>query len=345
MATPYHYRAHRHLICIDPANAARPHPTVTHSTLPAPLVSVGMPVHNGSGHIERAIESLLRQTFRDFELIIADNASTDNTQALCERYARRDKRVRYIRQPENIGAPRNWNSLVHVAQGTFFKWASASDECAPEFIAKCVAALQADSGAVLAFGRTRFIDEDGTLLDTYDGDFSVTASTPSARFEYVCSHLVLNNAQSGLMRLDDLRKTALDRLYPHGDPVLTAELALHGRCLLLPDVLLFRRTGRGNFTPQRTLAELTRIYDPRRNKPMMLIRGRKHWDYLTLALKAQISWSERLRTARYALRRAVLDRELWLEMPRLLKRLLLARTTPGWCASFTLTDSKHRQRL
>jgi glycosyltransferase involved in cell wall biosynthesis len=306
---------------------------MAHPDCIAPLVSVGMPVFDGARHIERAIESLLAQSFTDLELIISDNASRDSTQALCERYAQLDARIRYIRQPENIGAPRNWNAVVEAARGTFFKWASASDECAPEFVAECVAELRANPDAVLAFGRTRFIDEDGALLDIYDGDFSVTAVTPSARFSYVCSHLVLNNAQSGLIRLDALRKTALDRLYPHGDPVLMAELVLHGCWRLLPDVLLYRRTGSGNFTPQRTLAEITRLYDPRRKKPMVLIKGRKHWDYITLAVKAPIAFSERLRVARYALKRAWGERrEIRLELMRLIKRILYASPTTWWRA-------------
>lgn len=295
--------------------------TPSPSTLP--LVSIGMPVFNGGRYIERAIESLLAQSFGDFELIISDNASSDNTRALCERYARLDARVRYLRQPENIGAPRNYNVVVHEARGTFFKWSSASDEVAADFLAQCVAVLQADSGAVLAFGRTRFVDEDGTLLDVYDGDFSVTAATPSERFEYVCSHLVLNNAQSALIRLDALRRTALDRLYPHGDPVLMAELALQGRWHLLPDVLAFRRTGRDHFTPQRTLAEITRIYDPRRTRPMVLIHWRRHWDYCTVAFHAPIPWGERWRTVRHALARATRERRaLWGDLRRTARQTL-----------------------
>lgn len=280
---------------------------MTKSPCPQPLVSIGMPVYNGARYIERAIESLRAQTFGDFELIISDNASTDDTRLLCERYAQLDPRIRYVHQPENIGAPRNYNVVVHEARGTYFKWSSASDEVSPDCLAKCVAALEADSGAVLAFGHTRFVEEDGTLLDVYGGDFSVTGATPSERFEFVCSHLVLNNAQNALIRLDVLRKTKLDRLYPHGDPVLMAELALHGRWHLLPDVLLHRRTGRDHFTPQRTLAEITRIYDPQRTRPMALIIWRRHWDYCTVALDAPISWSERLRAMSFALGRAFRD--------------------------------------
>ncbi len=301
---------------------------MTHSPCTKPLVSVGMPVFNGGRYTERAIESLLAQSLGDFELIISDNASTDDTRALCERYARLDARVRYLRQPENIGAPRNYNVVVHEARGTFFKWSSASDEVAADCLAKCMATLRADSRAVLAFGRTRFIDEDGTLLDVYDGDFSVTGATPSERFEFVCSHLVLNNAQSALIRLDALRRTALDRLYPHGDPVLMAELALQGRWHLLPDVLVYRRTGRDNFTPQRTLAEITRIYDPRRTRPMLLINWRRHWDYCTVALDAPIPWAERLRTVRYALAQATRDRRaLWGDVRRMVKHVISLRAT------------------
>jgi glycosyltransferase involved in cell wall biosynthesis len=297
----------------------------------SPVVSLGLPVYNGERFLEEAVESILGQTYSDFELIISDNASTDNTQDLCERYVQRDARIRYMRQPENMGAPRNWDAVVHAAKGTFFKWASASDECDPEFISKCLAAMQADSGAVLAFGRTRFIDEEGTLLDIYDGDFAVTDPTPSARFEFVCSHLVLNNAESGLIRLDALRNTALHRRYPHSDPVLMAELALHGRWVLLPDVLLFRRTGRNNFTPHRTLAEITRIYDPKRKRPMVLIWGRRHLDYLTLSLKAPLPQGERRRVAIYALRRAWAHRYvLCREMGRLVALpILLAAKNCG----------------
>lgn len=299
---------------------------MTHPPRTKPLVSIGMPVFNGGRYLERAIESLLAQSLGDFELIISDNASTDNTRALCERYARLDARIRYLRQAENIGAPRNYNVVVHEARGSFFKWASASDEVAADLLAKCVAALQADDGAVLAFGRTRFIDEAGTLLDVYDGDFSVTAATPSERFDYVCRHLVLNNAQSALIRLDALRRTALDRTYPHGDPVLMAELALQGRWHLLPDILAYRRTGRDHFTPQRTLAEITRIYDPRRTRPLMLIHWRRHWDYCTVALHAPIPWGERLRAVRHALARATRDRRaLGSDVKRTLRQLLPRR--------------------
>lgn len=92
-----------------------------------PKVSIGMPVFNGEKYICEAIDSLLAQTFRDFELIISDNASTDATQAICEEYACRDLRIRYVRQPENRGAPANFQFVLDEAVGEYFMWAAADD--------------------------------------------------------------------------------------------------------------------------------------------------------------------------------------------------------------------------
>ena len=125
---------------------------------PHPVVSIGVPVYNTERFIAGALDSLLAQTFADFELIISDNASTDGTREICESYAARDSRIRYIRQSENIGLPRNWNAVVHAASGEFFKWASASDCCAPTMVERCVAALRADDSAVLCYGKTQMMD-------------------------------------------------------------------------------------------------------------------------------------------------------------------------------------------
>lgn len=92
-----------------------------------PQISIGMPVYNGAQYIREALDSLLGQTFTDFELIISDNASTDATQSICEEYARRDPRVRYLRQAANKGALANFQFVLDQAQGEFFMWAAADD--------------------------------------------------------------------------------------------------------------------------------------------------------------------------------------------------------------------------
>lgn len=86
-----------------------------------------MPVYNGKAFIREAIDSLLAQTFTDFELIISDNASTDGTDASCRKYAERDSRIRYVRQPENRGAVTNFQFVLDEAVGKYFMWAAADD--------------------------------------------------------------------------------------------------------------------------------------------------------------------------------------------------------------------------
>jgi len=93
----------------------------------APTVSIGMPVYNGERFITEAIDSILAQTFTDFELIISDNASTDGTEAICNVYAARDSRIRYFRQSKNYGALFNFKFVLNEAQGLYFKWAATDD--------------------------------------------------------------------------------------------------------------------------------------------------------------------------------------------------------------------------
>jgi len=101
-----------------------------------PTVSIGMPVYNGEKHIREALDSLLAQTYTDFELIISDNASTDATSEICKEYASRDNRIRYIRQPKNQGAPFNFHFVLKESKGKYFMWAAHDDNRLPQHIEK-----------------------------------------------------------------------------------------------------------------------------------------------------------------------------------------------------------------
>lgn len=274
-----------------------------------PLVSIGVPVFNAERFLTRALDSLLGQTLSDLELIISDNASTDNTQAICEDYVRRDRRVRYIRQQSNIGAPRNWNAVVYEARGVFFKWASANDYCAPAMLERCVGAMQIDPGIVLCYGRTELVDENEQPIEIYGGDMSFEEDRPSERFARVCARLSMNNAQCGVFRLDALRRTRLDRMYPSGDLALMVELALYGRFRMMPDVFLFRRQSRGTFTSMLAPLDQQRVYDPSAKKPMKLLRTRRHLDNMVSVACAPISVVEKLRAWWFSLRLIRWDRE------------------------------------
>jgi glycosyltransferase involved in cell wall biosynthesis len=287
----------------------------TDTVAPRPLVSIGVPVYNADRFLKRALDSLLGQTLSDFELIISDNASTDGTQAIGEDYARRDRRVRYIRQPTNLGAPRNWNVVAREARGVFFKWASGSDYCAPVMLEKCVAAMQADGAVVLCYGRTQLVDEHEQPLEVYESDLAFDEDRPSERFARVSALMALNNAQCGVIRRDSLRLTRLDRLYPSGDMALMAELSLYGKFRLVPEVLLFRRQSTGTFTSMLTPLERQRVYDPGAKAPMAFIRGRRHLDNIVSIARAPVPAVEKFRAYRSELRQLRWDRvHLWREL-------------------------------
>jgi glycosyltransferase involved in cell wall biosynthesis len=97
------------------------------------LVSIGLPVYNAGQYLEEALDSILAQTFEDFELIISDNGSTDNTEAICWSYARRDQRIRYFRNETNLGAAWNFNRVFELASGKYFKWTARRSICADLF--------------------------------------------------------------------------------------------------------------------------------------------------------------------------------------------------------------------
>lgn len=110
-----------------------------------PTVSIGMPVYNGEKYIRDALDSLLAQTYTDFELIISDNASTDSTEQICREYATRDARIRYVRQPKNRGAAANFKFVLDEAVGEFFMWAAYDDLWKPSFISNAIIAMNDES--------------------------------------------------------------------------------------------------------------------------------------------------------------------------------------------------------
>jgi glycosyltransferase involved in cell wall biosynthesis len=282
-----------------------------------PEVSVGMPVYNAERFIAPALDSLLGQSFSDFELIISDNASTDATGEICRRYAAADARIRYLRQERNLGAARNWNLVVELAHGRYFKWASANDCCEPQMLQLCVAALRQDASLALCYGHTALMSDDGVITSVYDRDPGITETSPALRFRRAIDDLHMNNAQAGLIRLDLLRQTAGDRDYAAGDMVLMAELALLGGYRLLPQVLLQRRMGQQSATKFLSAQALQAFFTPGRGRGRLL-SWRRFADYAGVALRAPISWHERLRAL------AVLPRRMYWARRELLGDLVAA---------------------
>ena len=208
-----------------------------------PRVSIGLPVRNGERYLPEALDAILAQSFSDFELIISDNASTDATPTICKNYANRDPRIRYYRNRENVGAAKNFNFVFRQSFGRYFKW-SAHDDCiAPNFLSKCVDALDNDSACVLSQSMVRLISSKGDVLSDYKSRYSGTSSDmPSHRFaQIIMNEPFLCFEIFGVIRADVLRRTPLMGGYVASDRVLLAELSLYGRFHEVPNYLFFSR--------------------------------------------------------------------------------------------------------
>ena len=265
-----------------------------------PRVSIGMPVYNGQTFLRAAIDSILAQTFEDFELVICDNASTDATEQICRDYAARDARVRYVRNPTNLGAAPNFNRAFELSRAPYFKWMAVDDLIGPAYLARCVAALDAKPAAAMAYPRALVTDlADRPIEFATNGptsrrsDLAIGITTPDGR-AVTRGHLYdpprrLDHADPvvrlrevlfetdwafemfGLMRAGALRRTPLNRGYYGSDQALLAAMALCGPWVEVPEVLFFRRwhPGQSRDIPARERATW-----------MDASRARSHWAWL-----------------------------------------------------------------
>lgn len=129
-----------------------------------PKVSIGMPVYNGERFIRKALDSLLAQTFTDFELIISDNASDDDTQSICNEYSKKYPRIKYVRHKKNLGAHWNFNFVTQNAKGKFITWLAHDDILEPMFLEETVQYMSQKPSTVLVASDFGIIDQNGTEL-------------------------------------------------------------------------------------------------------------------------------------------------------------------------------------
>lgn len=209
-----------------------------------PRVTVGLPVFDSERFLEQTLQSILAQTYADFELLISDNVSSDATPEIARDFCRRDRRVRYFRNDVNIGADRNYNRCIELARGDYFWGIGYDDLVDPTYLERCMAILEADPSIACCHTRMYRIDGSGNVIGEFEGhDFSA-APSPHERFAdaigapwtIVCH---------GVLRVSTLRKTRLLIAHPAADTVLQAEVALHGKLYEIPEPLFFHRVPSG----------------------------------------------------------------------------------------------------
>ena len=259
-----------------------------------PIISIGMPAFNSERWLASSIESILEQTFTNIELIISDNASTDNTADRCEIYAQQDDRVRYYRNSENIGVTENYNAVVKHARGKYFKWASTNDYCDKTMLQKCFNRLESEHDAVICYTGTRLLYDDGKYVDYNDGgEFIDTCAY--LRFRSVIESMRLNNIMNGLIRTDVLKTTMLHGSYLSSDLPLMGELALRGNFVMVPEFLFYRRIGESASTNLKTHEEKLDYFDPHRRTKMLYQEWKLLSGYFRAVSRVSLPLNDKLR--------------------------------------------------
>lgn len=258
-----------------------------------PELSIGIPVYNGAQYLPLALDSILAQTYRNFEVVISDNASTDNTEAVCRAYAQRDKRILYFRQKENTGAAQNFSRTFQLSSGRFFKWAAADDVCLPAYFEQCVKELTQNDSAVLCYARTKIIDGAGTFVKDYDDGIHLDSHSACLRFRELLNRLGECNAVFGIIRSDVLARTRLIGNYIGSDICLLLELSLYGRFLELPQRLFLRRDHPGSSSADKSNGNQLQFFDPKRKGELTFPFWRRYAENLSTILRTPISWEQK----------------------------------------------------
>lgn len=272
------------------------------SSDPRPGVSIGLPVYNGEDYLAAALDSILSQTYEDFELIICDNDSTDNTEAICQGYAEQDERIRYHRNKKNLGAARNYNRTLEMARAPYFRWACHDDKLHPRCIEACIDVLNRHPEVVLAYPQTQMIDASGTPIE--DPDFVVNLDLrqrrPSQRFaEYLRRYLWGGGGGQlfGLMRTEVLRSTMRHGDFPSADLVLIGEMTLRGQIYEIPERLFLRRLHEENsiLSNDYKIEKIWEWFDPEQAERAQWLEWRWLKEYVSAINRAPLRPMETLR--------------------------------------------------
>lgn len=262
------------------------------------LVSIGMPVYNGENYIKEAIDSMLAQTFQDFELIISDNASTDNTQSICQEYALKDKRILYFRNDENIGAAKNFNRVFELSDSKYFKWASHDDRITPDFLEKAVNIMENNLDVVLCYAKTLIINEFTNSSEKLPHELILMDERPSKRYAHFMKvfrfDTLFCDPIMGLMRSEEFRKTKLLGPYQSSDMVLLSEMALRGKFYEISEYLYIKRVHPLMSRKKNpTLQTVAVWFDPANKGKIQLPRWKWFFEYLRAIKDSPVKGSER----------------------------------------------------
>jgi glycosyltransferase involved in cell wall biosynthesis len=276
---------------------------------PEPLVTVGLPVYNAERYVAHSIDSLLAQTFRSFVIAVSDNASTDATGEICQKYASRDPRIRYHRNPTNVGMAGNYNLTFSLARSKYFRWTTADDYCHPDMLQDAVEVMEADPGVSLCYPRAIFVDGEGRETGRWEDGLHLMQDDPVARFCAVVKGLGRVHHHLGLMRVDCMRRTGLIAKHVASDIGFVAEMALLGKFFQVPKYQFYRRLHEDSSSWAPDEAHQGRRYHASGVRRVPFSRVRYHWRFVQAVRRAPLSAAQRRALYRFLTRHAISDRD------------------------------------
>jgi len=228
-----------------------------------PLVTIGIPVYNGGERLRRALDAILAQEYPNLEIIISDNASTDQSPTIIREFLSRREGARTVRQEQNIGASGNFEFLMREAHGKYFFWASCDDYWHPQFVSRNVAQLESAPEAGLALTGVDRIYDDFTPLDSvrFAGALDPSRASHWRAAMNCASGVPYHLGVYGLWRLDFMRRVF--RGYPlffAADRLFLCGVALATRFTYVDDPLYVRTVHRASTAARYSQEDLGVTY-------------------------------------------------------------------------------------
>jgi glycosyltransferase involved in cell wall biosynthesis len=266
-----------------------------------PLASAGIPVFQGENFLDETLSFLRSQDYPNLEIVVCDNASTDQTADIVRRHAAEDPRVRLIVNETNIGAAPNYNKVFEVSRGKYFAWNAHDDHSSPDFFNEGVTALDSDDNAVVALPRSFRVALDGERLEEFSIPPDVHSQHPHVRFR-AAARAHPEAIVFGLFRSEAVRRTRLHGRFSGSDRNFVAELMLHGRAIMAGDsefyllehpgrsVRTFHRSGKGRYTHLRDA-----WYAPERENRMVFPSWRRLREYVASVTRTRLGFADSAR--------------------------------------------------
>jgi glycosyltransferase involved in cell wall biosynthesis len=263
--------------------------------MPIPTVSIILPVYNGENYLRHAIDSVLAQSYTDFELLILDNASADATEQICNSYASRDSRITFVRHKENLGASMNHILGFQMARAKYVKHIAHDDTWEPTLLEKSVRVLDEHPEVVLVYSKTRLIDESSDPIEDFDPKLDFSSRSAPERMKSAVWGRHRAYPIFGLARHSAMTKTKYLQPFVDSDRVWLARLALQGPFHEIPEYLFNSRMHGSRYGSQahRPAAQLA-WFDPLKRRKLVFPAVRLYGEYLRAVVESELRLRDKM---------------------------------------------------